>query len=155
MTYRRAAGGELWSMLKTRGWNYILIAVADVEGNYVMVLAYHYTSLTSVQILDSFAIIGVMILSWRLLKVGYKLFHYIGVVTCLAGSISLIFADAESTSSPESASNPALGDVLVLFGATLLSISNVGQEYLVKKFDWIEFVGMIGILGSLISGIQL
>ena len=52
MTYRHSTGGAtgLWYMLKTRGWKYVIIAVADVQGNYAMVLAYQYTSLTSVQV---------------------------------------------------------------------------------------------------------
>lgn len=127
-----------------------------------------------VQLLDSFAIVGVMILSWFILKVRYRLIHYLGIVICVTGTVALVFADTHSSQASGSgtlvidscfhfpvvklcfvASNPVLGDALVLLGTMLLSISNVGQEYIVKQFDWIEFVGMIGILGSVISGIQV
>ena len=48
-----------------------------------------------------------------------------------------------------------LGDMLCLGGATLYGISNVAQEYVVKTYDSVEFLGMMGLFGSLINGIQL
>jgi len=52
-------------------------------------------------------------------------------------------------------SNTLIGDVLCLSGAALYGISNVAEEFLVKKFSRIEYLGMIGLFGSLISGVQL
>ncbi|XP_062510704.1 solute carrier family 35 member F2-like isoform X2 [Corticium candelabrum] len=152
---RQGVTAGLLEVLRMRGWKYLVIATADVEATYTMVLAYQYTSMTSIQLLDSFAIVGVMILSWFILKVRYRLIHYLGIVICVTGTVALVFADTHSSQASGSASNPVLGDALVLLGTMLLSISNVGQEYIVKQFDWIEFVGMIGILGSVISGIQV
>ena len=48
-----------------------------------------------------------------------------------------------------------LGDMLCLGGATLYGISNVAQEYVVKTYDSVEFLGMMGLFGSLINGVQL
>nr|XP_053645032.1 solute carrier family 35 member F1-like isoform X1 [Cherax quadricarinatus] len=45
--------------------------------------------------------------------------------------------------------------MLCLGGATLYGISNVAQEYVVKTYDSVEFLGMMGLFGSLINGIQL
>ena len=45
--------------------------------------------------------------------------------------------------------------MLCLAGATLYGISNVGQEYVVRSFDRVEYLGMIGMFGSVINGIQL
>jgi len=36
--------------IKTRGWNYFLIAFADVQANYLLAQAYHHTTLASVQV---------------------------------------------------------------------------------------------------------
>ena len=36
--------------LRAHGWKYGLLALLDVEGNYCFVLAYQYTSLTSIQV---------------------------------------------------------------------------------------------------------
>jgi solute carrier family 35, member F1/2 len=51
-------------------------------------------------------------------------------------------------------SNPLLGDILCLIAATGYAISNVGQEACVKNFSSIEFLGMLGLYGSIICGIQ-
>ena len=53
------------------------------------------------------------------------------------------------------ASNKILGDFMVLAGAILYGCSNVGQEYAVRSFDCIEFLGMLGLFGSVVNGIQL
>ena len=47
------------------------------------------------------------------------------------------------------------GDMLCLIGATLYGISNVAEEYVVKNYDGVEFLGMLGLFGSIINGIQL
>jgi solute carrier family 35, member F1/2 len=45
--------------------------------------------------------------------------------------------------------------MLVLIGAVFYAISNIGQERMVKSFDRIEYLMMIGIWGSIISGVQM
>ena len=52
-------------------------------------------------------------------------------------------------------SDPLLGDLLCIFGTCLYAISNVSQEYLVKNHSIPEWLGFIGIVGSIVSGIQL
>ena len=54
-----------------------------------------------------------------------------------------------------SASNKVLGDLLCLLGALLYGLSNVGQEYIVRSFSRVEFLGMLGLFGSVINGVQL
>lgn len=54
-----------------------------------------------------------------------------------------------------SASNILLGDCLVLISATLYAVSNVCQEYTVKNLSRVEFLGMIGLFGTIISTIQM
>ena len=51
--------------------------------------------------------------------------------------------------------NQAVGDALVLCGAIMYGVSNVAQEFVVKTFSRVEFLGMIGLFGSIISAIQL
>lgn len=36
--------------LKERGWKYFFLALFDVEANYLVVKAYQYTNLTSIQV---------------------------------------------------------------------------------------------------------
>lgn len=51
--------------------------------------------------------------------------------------------------------NVLIGDILVLLGASLYAVSNVCEEYIVKKLSRREFLGMVGLFGTIISGIQL
>lgn len=37
-------------ILKTKWWKYLVMGVADVEANYVVVRAYQFTTLTSIQV---------------------------------------------------------------------------------------------------------
>lgn len=41
---------SLWTVFKRRGIRYFFLAVVDVEANYLMHRAFHYTTLTSVQV---------------------------------------------------------------------------------------------------------
>ena len=52
------------------------------------------------------------------------------------------------------AKNELLGDFLSISGAFLYGCSNVAQEFIVRSFSKTEFLGMIGIICSIISGVQ-
>lgn len=104
----RPGEGGLLSVLKKRGWKYFFIAVADVEANYLVVQAYQYTTLTSVQLLDCFTIPVVLLLSWAVLKVRYQIIHIVGVSVCLMGIGCLVWADADENNEP--AKNRLLGN---------------------------------------------
>jgi solute carrier family 35 protein F1/2 len=49
-------------VLRTKWWFYLLLAIADVEANFLVVKAYQYTTITSVMLLDCFSIPCVMVL---------------------------------------------------------------------------------------------
>lgn len=42
---------DFWTIFKNNWWKYIVLGVVDVEANYLVVLAYKYTNLTSIQVL--------------------------------------------------------------------------------------------------------
>ncbi|KAK3018470.1 hypothetical protein RJ639_004130 [Escallonia herrerae] len=46
-------------------------------------------------------------------------------------------------------SRPLLGDTLVIAGTIFFAMSNVGEEFFVKKKDLVEVVSMIGLFGML------
>lgn len=168
---------------KERWWKYLLIALFDVEGNYMMVKAYQYTSITSVQLLDSVTIPVVLALSWICLRYRYQFIHVGGVTVAILGMGIMIYADikretsgdtkneteclaAGSITSPEkiadlsdSADNstatlPWVGDLLAVMGATCYGFSNVGQEYFVNSAGLHEFLAAIGFFGALLNGVQ-
>ncbi|XP_076445058.1 solute carrier family 35 member F2-like isoform X2 [Babylonia areolata] len=148
---------HLGVMLRQDGWKYAILALIDVEANYLVVKAYAYTSVTSVQVLDCCSIAVVLVLSWWLLKALYTWTHLLGVGVSLVGLAGLVVADVLSgrNQDKDGGSNRALGDVLVITGAILYGVSNVGQEFVVKKYPRSDFLGMVGLFGSFFSGLQL
>ncbi|XP_071753221.2 solute carrier family 35 member F2-like [Centroberyx gerrardi] len=151
----RTGDGNIFQILKIRWWKYLLLGLVDVEANYAVVKAYQYTTLTSIQLLDCFVIPVLMVLSWWVLKTRYRPLHYIAVCVCLLGVGAMVGADLLAGRDQGSTSNILLGDGLVLVSATLYAVSNVCQEYTVKNLSRVEFLGMIGLFGTLISTIQI
>ncbi|MED6240358.1 hypothetical protein ATANTOWER_019804, partial [Ataeniobius toweri] len=155
MLFCRRGDGNILQILKRRWWKYLLLALVDVEANYTVVKAYQYTTLTSVQLLDCFVIPVLMVLSWWILKARYRLIHYVAVSICLLGVGAMVGADLLARRDQGSTSNILLGDGLVLLSAALYAVSNVSQEYTVKNLSRVEFLGMIGLFGSIISTVQM
>ncbi|XP_076832102.1 solute carrier family 35 member F2 [Brachyhypopomus gauderio] len=151
----RTGDGNILQILKKKWWKYFLLGVVDVEANYAVVKAYQYTTLTSIQLLDCFVVPVLMMLSWVFLKTRYRIIHYVSVGVCLAGVGTMVGADLLAGRDQGSTSNVLLGDGLVILSAVLYAISNVCQEYTVKNRDRVEFLGMIGLFGTLASAIQL
>ncbi|XP_045412628.1 solute carrier family 35 member F2 isoform X2 [Lemur catta] len=151
----QSGSDNLLIILKRKWWKYILLGVADVEANYLVVRAYQYTTLTSVQLLDCFGIPVLMALSWFILHARYRVIHFIAVSVCLLGVGTMVGADVLAGRQEDSGSDVLLGDVFVLLGSSLYAISNVCEEYVVKKLSRQEFLGMVGLFGTIISGIQL
>ncbi|TKR93894.1 hypothetical protein L596_008266 [Steinernema carpocapsae] len=143
-------------VLRERGWKYLLLALIDVEANFVIVMAYQYTTLTSIQLLDCSTIPIVMVLSWLFLSVRYLTSHVIGVGVCLVGIACVIVSDVLSGKGLAGGSDRFLGDMLCIGGSLLYAIANVAEEYLIKQNNSrVEYLGMVGLFGSIISGIQL
>lgn len=156
-----------------RWWRYALLALIDVEANFLVVLAYQYTTITSIMIIDSFAIPWVMVLSYFFLKCGpacdrsarahsiaspcrtrYRWWHVVAVALCLVGLVLLIISDIVGGQDDEAA-DPLYGDLMCLLGAFLYGVANVWQERLVKQRGQLECLAMLGFFGTLIGGIQV
>ncbi|XP_067888959.1 solute carrier family 35 member F2-like [Heterodontus francisci] len=151
----RQGNDNLLQILKTRWWKYLLLGLIDVEANYLVVKAYQYTTLTSVQLLDCFVIPVVMLLSWFILRSRYKAIHFVAVLICLLGVGIMVGADVLAAKNQGLGDKKLLGDLLVLGSAILYGISNVCEEFVVKNFSREEFLGMLGLFATLCSGIQL
>ncbi|KAM6907170.1 solute carrier family 35 member F2 [Xenentodon cancila] len=151
----RKGDGNILPILKTKWWKYLVMGLADVEANYAVVKAYQFTTLTSIQLLDCFVIPVLMLLSWLFLKTRYRPVHYVAVTVCLLGVGAMVGADILADRKQGSNSDVVLGDCLVLLSAVLYAVSNMCQEHTVKNLSRVEFLGMMGLFGTLISGVQL
>ncbi|XP_049745331.1 solute carrier family 35 member F2-like [Elephas maximus indicus] len=151
----RSGSDNILYILKRKWWKYILLGLADVEANYLIVRAYQYTTLTSVQLLDCFGIPVLMALSWFILHARYRVVHFIAVAVCLLCVGTMVGADILAGRENNSGSDVLIGDILVLLGASLYAVSNVCEEYIVKKLSREEFLGMVGLFGTIISSVQV
>ncbi|XP_038705339.1 solute carrier family 35 member F1-like isoform X2 [Tripterygium wilfordii] len=147
MLYRRQA-------LKAKWYYYILLALVDVEANFLVVKAYQYTSITSVMLLDCWSIPSVMLLTWIFLSTKYRFKKITGVVVCVAGLVMVVFSDVHA-GDRAGGSNPRKGDFLVIAGATLYAISNVSEEFFVKTADRVELMSFLGFFGAIVSAVQI
>jgi solute carrier family 35, member F1/2 len=136
---------------KNPAWIYFLAAVLDVEANFMVTVAYNYTSITSIMLLDCFTIPCVMILSKYFLGAKYKRKHIFGTFLALAGVVCIVANDSSDSSGFDRA---VLGDVLVLAGASLYACSNVLQEGLMKKNDREEYLCVMPGFAIIITLIQ-
>lgn len=138
-------------------WAYLGIALLDVEANYVTVLAYRYTTITSITLFDALAIPSAMLLSLVFLKRRYTAIHYCGVVTCMAGVVYNVLADSQTTSVRSNAEYPRklLGDTLAILGGLIYGANDFLAETCVKNFGGsTEFLAMLGLFGFCISIVQ-
>uniref|UniRef100_A0A199U9W4 EamA domain-containing protein n=1 Tax=Manihot esculenta TaxID=3983 RepID=A0A199U9W4_MANES len=132
---------------------YLLLAFADVQGNYLVNKAYQFTSLTSVTLLDCWTIAWAIVLTWFFLGTRYSIWQLFGAAICVVGLGLVLLSDAGVGG--EDGSKPLLGDSLVIAGTLFFACSNVGEEFCVKKKDRIEVVSMLGFFGMLVSLVEL
>ena len=143
-------------LLSTPAWAYALLALIDVEANACLVAAYRWTSITSVQLLDAWAIPAVLALSVLLLGRAYGRRQCLAAALCVLGFGVLVAFDARGAGAAAGAARrPWLGDALTLLGASLYAASNVLQERLVVgSTPRAELLGALGLFGALWSGAQ-
>ena len=156
--------GDVQTPPVMRWYYWFLVAFADVEANFLVVLAYQYTDITSVCILDAFAVPTVIALATCVFGRRYSLVQLGAAALCLLGIGALVASDFASgsdvaedgdDSSPPVRPQAWLGDVLVLCGAALYGTSNVAQEYLVRRVTGrVEYLGNLGGYGALVALVQ-
>ncbi|KAG6522681.1 hypothetical protein ZIOFF_019828 [Zingiber officinale] len=105
---------------------YLALAIVDVQGNYLIVKAYQYSSITSVTLLDCWTIPWVIILTWFVLGTRYSPCQFVGVAVCVLGLGLVLLSDAHISGGGDG-SKPIIGDALVITGTFSYAFSNVGE----------------------------
>jgi solute carrier family 35 protein F1/2 len=72
---------------------YLPLAAIDVEANFLVVLAFQYTDLSSVMLLDCWAIPCVMLISHYYLGHRFVRLHFVGAALCVGGIVILVAVD--------------------------------------------------------------
>mmetsp|Transcript_10149 Transcript_10149/g.22733 ORF Transcript_10149/g.22733 Transcript_10149/m.22733 type:complete len:440 (+) Transcript_10149:130-1449(+) len=143
---------------------YLIMAFLDVEANYLTVLAYRYTTLTSISLFDALAIPSTMVLSRCLLNRTYTKIHLLGIAMCMVGVVVNVLQDYESDEERKRDSgddNTNLypyrirGDILAIAGGILYGINDTLCEASVRAMGFAsEFLGMVGLFAFVISIVQ-
>ncbi|KAK8715666.1 hypothetical protein V6N13_042994 [Hibiscus sabdariffa] len=132
---------------------YLALGFVDVQGNYLVNKAFQFSSITSVTLLDCWTIVWAIVLTYIFIGTRYSLWQLCGAVLCVLGLGLVLLSDAGVGGG--GGSKPLLGDALVIVGTVFFAMSNVGEEFCVKKKDRVEVVSMIGLFGMLVSGVEL
>ncbi|KAI5664783.1 hypothetical protein M9H77_24106 [Catharanthus roseus] len=132
---------------------YLALGFVDVQANFLVNKAFQFSSITSVTLLDCWTIVWVIILTWFILGTRYSLWQFLGAAVCVAGLVLVLLSDAGVGGG--GGTRPILGDVLVIAGTFFFAMSNVGEEFCVKKKDRVEVIAMIGLFGMLVSLVEI
>jgi solute carrier family 35, member F1/2 len=134
----------------------IILAFFDVEGNYFTVLAYRYTTILSAQLINFWAIVVVVALSFTFLKVRYHWAQVLGIFVCIGGMGLLLASDhiTGSNGGDVSSGNQLKGDLFALLGATFYGLCNVYEEWFVSGRPLYEVIGQLGFWAMIINGAQ-
>ncbi|KAM0323712.1 hypothetical protein ACHAQA_008649 [Verticillium albo-atrum] len=148
-------GLKAWLRVAWRdGWKYFILSFLDVQGNYFTVLAYGYTNILSAQLINFWAIVVVVLLSFFLLKVRYRLFQILGILVACGGMGLLIASDHISGSNGGNPATKLKGDLFALLGATCYGVTNTFEEFLVSKRPVYEVLSFMAFFGSCILAVQ-
>jgi len=140
-------------MILRDGWKYFILAACDVEGNFLVVKAYNYTTLLSCMLLDAWAIPVCLLFCWVYMRPKYHWTQLLGIFICVGG-LGMLVASDELTDKDWPALSRAKGDVFMLVGASLYGFTNATEEFFVRRSPLYEVVGQLGMWGTLINGIQ-
>mmetsp|Transcript_53296 Transcript_53296/g.79177 ORF Transcript_53296/g.79177 Transcript_53296/m.79177 type:complete len:467 (+) Transcript_53296:56-1456(+) len=157
-------------------WYYFVVSFIDLEANYFTFLALQFTSLKNVALLGALAIPTAMISSWFLLGRKYTFTHLFGAFICICGSALVLIADygeeqgggyvhdagVVQDSSGEQVYNngqkypfAGTGDIIAALGGILSGIADPLAEKSLKYAGSTEYLGMLGLYGSIISAAQV
>jgi solute carrier family 35 protein F1/2 len=125
----------LFQIPRSMAWRYFLVSLVDLEANFFFILAYQYTSIVSIQLLDCFSLPCVILISVMFFNGSYKNFQFIAVAVCIAGVVLLVLADHHYQSTESSRASPLIGDLFALLGASMYALSST----LVEKISKSEF----------------
>ena len=117
-------------------------------------LAYRYTTILSAQLINFWAIIMVVLVSFIFLKVRYHPAQVVGILLAIGGLGILFASDHITGNNAGEASDAVRGDLYALLGATFYGLANVFEEVLVSERPLYEVVGQLGFWGMIINGVQ-
>jgi len=145
---------------------YSLCGVLDVVPNFLTLLSFQYTSLTSTTLLGSLTVPSTMFFSRLILARVFSRRQYLGVVLCVLGGAFTVWSDtgANGAGAPDQISTIAapslhdphryVGDLMAIGAAVLYALGDTVADYSIKHGDRYEYLGMLGLNGLVLTGLS-
>ncbi|KAK6636160.1 hypothetical protein RUM43_009812 [Polyplax serrata] len=150
----RNHGRDIVEIIRYSGLRYLCLSVLHVEINYLTLSSLRYGCSVGNQMIDCVAASLSLVIAYVLLEVQLHTTHILGFVIAVTSSLGFsLFIESDSKSHP--GSEILLGNVLRIASGICLACNSVAQEMIVKATGCIEYLGMIGLIGSLICGLQV
>ena len=133
------------------------MSLLDVFPNWLTLISFRYTSLTSTTLLGSLTVPSTMFFSRHILSKIFRPHHYIGVLLCIIGGSLTIYMDSfvnddDDSTTPTLHSHSYIGDLLAIIAGVIYGLGDSIAEYCVKHIDRHEYLGMLGLFGALLTG---
>ena len=111
-------------------WIYAVIAIMDVQANFLVLTAFRYANFATVAILLHMTVPIVTFLNCVILEKRFATCHYVGSAIAFLGCIIIFVShfDSDYNSSEE-----VKGDLMVILCAFLYSCCNIGEEFCVSS----------------------
>lgn len=144
--------------LYTPWYIYLMLSILDVEANYLAMLSFQQTKLSSSMLLTSLSVLSTVLL--RKMIFGSNISgkgKLVGVFLCVLGGCLCLQGDVHHSQIDtnrdlsEDSRIYLHGDILALVAAFLYGLNDVLAEYFVKNSDRVEYLGMLGFFGFVFS----
>lgn len=155
-----------------------LTLTSEIKYENILENVFHFMALlffeNSIQMIDCVAASLSLVLAYVCLEVQFHLTHVCGFGLGIMGAIGLCFANVWSKKgnnlSPRKKNIMFFtlcklflvgeeeeinwGDILRIESGLFLAFNSLAQELIVKSIDSVEYLGMVGLIGSFICGFQ-
>lgn len=135
---------------------FVIPAIADFTASTTCNVALTMTSASVYQMLRGSTVLFIAVFSYFFLERRFLGHEYLGLVIVIVGLV-IVGVSSSLRNSSEVASNPVLGNILVVVGQLIQSIQFVLEEAWLKKYRIppLLLVGWEGVFGTCIAGAAL
>lgn len=148
----KSKGEKLPETKKFSPFIFVLPALCDLTATSTMYVALVLTNTSSFQMLRAAVVVFTSILSMIFLKRKIKMYQWFGVSMVVLGTVVVGLESFVCSDSSSSASNPLLGNALIVAAQVVVAVQMVVEEKFIGGYDVpaLMVVGLEGVFGFLL-----